>query len=193
MEIDFDRDLDLKGSTRLGSGSFGEVRTARWNKSKAAVKHLLADGLGRDDIRALREEVRLHSSLHYDHVVQLHGASTIPPNLCLVYELASGGSLWDYLHATNKPLAHELQAAFLYDVARGMSFLHTKGILHRDLTSSNVLVFDNDRLKLCDFGLSKIKTGSSSRSKRGAAGTAQWMSPEEMDESPANEQTDVYR
>ncbi|CAN0184565.1 unnamed protein product, partial [Ectocarpus sp. 8 AP-2014] len=191
-EIDYGADLDFEGSNILGSGAFGEVRTAKWNGANVAVKHLLVHGIHSDIVRALRKEVRLHSSLHFDHVVQLYAASTIPPHLCLVIELASGGSLWDYLHSSSEPLSHALQTAFLYDIALGMSFLHTKGILHRDLKSANVLMFENRRLKLCDFGLSKVKTEASSRSKTGPVGTAQWMSPEEMDESPANERTDVY-
>ncbi|CAN0288182.1 unnamed protein product, partial [Ectocarpus sp. 6 AP-2014] len=191
-EIDYDKDLDFKGSSRLGSGGFGEVCTAKWNGSNVAVKRLLAGDLHRNDVRTLRKEIRIHSNLRFDHVVQLYAASTIPPRLCLVVELASRGSLRENLYSTSEPLAHALQTAFLYDIARGMSFLHKKGILHRDLKSANVLMFANGRLKLCDFGLSKIKTESSSRSKRGAVGTAQWMSPEEMDESPASERTDLY-
>eukprot|EP00903_Cladosiphon_okamuranus_P010853 g10253.t1 len=193
IEIDFNKDLDFRGSTLLGSGSFGEVRTAKWNKANVAVKHLLTDGLRRDDVCGLREEIRLHSSLRCDHVVQLYAASTIPPNLCLVTEFARQGSLWEYLHETSEPLEHELQAAFLLDIARGMLFLHRNRILHGNLKSSNVLMFDNCRLKLCDFGFSTIKAESSSRTKRGAVvGAAQWMSPEEMEESPENELTDVY-
>ncbi|CAM9139464.1 unnamed protein product [Ectocarpus sp. 4 AP-2014] len=191
-EIDYDKDLDFEGSTRLGSGGFGEVRTAKWNGSDVAVKSLLADGLNRDDVRAIRKEVRIHANLHFDHVVQLYAASTIAPRLCLVVELASGGSLRQYLRLTNEPLAHALQTAFLFDIARGMWFLHKKGILHRDLKSANVLIFANGRLKLCDFGLSKIMAESSSRSIQGAVGAEQWMSPEEMKESAANEGTDVY-
>ncbi|CAM9942808.1 unnamed protein product, partial [Ectocarpus sp. 8 AP-2014] len=170
-EIDYDKDLDFDGSTRLGSGGFGEVCTAKWNWSHVAVKRLLADDLHRDDVRTLRKEIRIHSNLRFDHIVQLYAASTIPPRLCLVVELASRGSLRQNLHSSSEPLAHALQTAFLYDIARGMSFLHMKGILHCDLKSANVLMFANGRLKLCDFGLSKIKTESSSRSKRGAVGT----------------------
>ncbi|CAM9527608.1 unnamed protein product [Sphacelaria rigidula] len=192
-EINYIEDLDFEDSTLLGSGGFGEVRTAKWKGADVAVKKLLSSGLQRDHIRALREEIRLHSSLQHDFVTPLYAASTILPHLCLVVELASGGSLQQYLHFTSEPLTHGLQAALLYDVARGMSFLHAKGILHRNLKSANVLMFANGRLKLCDFGLSKTKTDLSSRSIRGAVGTTQWMSPEEMDDSPANELTDVYR
>lgn len=169
------------------------MRTAKWKGSDVAVKRLLADGLHPDDIRALRKEVRIHSNLQFAHVVQLYAASTTAPHLCMVVELASGGSLRQYLHSTGGPLAHALQTAFLHDIATGMSFLHSEGILHRDLKSANVLMFDNGRLKLCDFGLSKIKAESSTRSKGGAAGTAQWMAPEVMRGSPTDEQADVYR
>lgn len=193
IEIDYGKDLDFDGSALLGSGGFGEVRTAKWNGADVAVKHLLASGIRRDSVRDLRKEIRLHSSLSFDFVAPLYAACTIAPHLCLVVELASGGSLQQYLYSASDPLAHALQTAFLYDVARGMAFLHVKGILHRDLKSANVLMFASGRLKLCDFGLSKVKTDLSSRSTRGAVGTAQWMSPEEMEESPANEQTDVYR
>lgn len=123
----------------------------------------------------------------------MFAASTIAPHLCLVVELATGGSLQQCLHSSSEPLAHPLQTAFLYDIARGMSFLHLRGIPHRALKSANVLMFANGRLKLCDFGLSKVKTDLSSRSTRGAVGTTLWMSPEEMSGSPANERTDLYR
>ena len=156
-----------------------------------AVKQLLPGRLTRNDIRALRKEVRIHSDLRFAHVVQLYAAATVAPNLCLVTELASGGSLQKCLHSTTEPLPHALQTGFLFDIARGMSFLHSRGILHRDLKSANVLMFDNARLKLCDFGLSKIKTESSISG--GAAGTVPWMAPEVMSENPANELTDVYR
>lgn len=62
VEVDFDKDLDFEGSTRLGSGGFGEVRTARWNGSDIAVKHLLVHALHDDTVRALRKEIRVHSS-----------------------------------------------------------------------------------------------------------------------------------
>ncbi|CBJ34024.1 protein kinase, TKL group [Ectocarpus siliculosus] len=152
-----------------------------------------ADWLHVRTFQALRKDERSEltewDEIDYDKDLDFKGSSRSGRGA----SLASRGSLRENLHSSSEPLAHALQTAFLYDIARGMSFLHKKGILHRDLKSANVLMFANGRLKLCDFGLSKIKTESSSRSKRGAVGTAQWMSPEEMDESPASERTDLYR
>lgn len=140
------------------------MRTAKWNGAEVAVKHLLASGVQRDLVHALRKEVRFHYSLHFDFVTPLCAASTICPHLCLVVEFASGGSLQQYSHSASGPIAHALQPAFLYDIARGMSLLHSKRILHRDLKSANCLMFPNGRLKLCDFGMSKVKTDFSSTS-----------------------------
>lgn len=188
-EINYD-ELDFEGSKLLGFGSFGKVRTARWRGAHVAVKDLTSNGIDSDDIRSLRKEMRLHASLHFEFVVHLYAASTVRPNFCLVMECAAEGSLERYLRSEKMPLAHPRQVAFLRDVACGMWFLHGKKILHRDLKSANVLIFAGFRLKLCDFGLSKIKN-SSSTANRGSVGTLQWMSPEEMNGKPATEQTDV--
>ena len=192
-EVDYTQDLDFKDSVKLGEGAFGAVRTAGWRGSHVAVKTLSCGVVQRDTVRSFREEVKLHSSLHFDHVVPLYAASTVRPHLCLVMELARE-SLHDFLRSSSDPLEHALQIAFLLDIARGMLYLHGKGVLHRDLKSRNALVFSNGRLKLCDFGLSKVKTDISSiSSSHQAVGSSQWMSPEEMNSSPASKQTDVYR
>lgn len=93
VEIHYDKDLDFEGSIQLGRGVFGAVRTAKWNGTDVAVKHLVMDGLHRNDIRALRKDIRIHPSLRLDHVIQLYAASTIAPHPCMVIELASRGSL----------------------------------------------------------------------------------------------------
>lgn len=105
----------------------------------------------------------------------------------------SSGNLRDYLHRLDKPLSYAMQAALLYDISRGMKYLHDMNVLHRDLKSANVLVFMNDRLKLCDFGLAKLNgEGATITSHRGF-GTVQWMPPEAFNETPATSQGDVYR
>eukprot|EP00903_Cladosiphon_okamuranus_P019878 g18271.t1 len=154
-----------------------------------------------EDIETLKDDVKRErrystdNRAEYTRAVKLYAASTIAPNLCMVMEYAREGSLWQFLHSSRKPLTHAMQTAFLFDIARGMAYLHMKGILHRDLKSANMLLFSNRRLKLRDFVLSKIKAESSSGSSRGAVGTGPWMSPEEMNSttgSAAPELTDVY-
>jgi len=107
--------------------------------------------------------------------------------------IESSGNLRDYLHRLDKPLSYAMQAALLYDISRGMKYLHDMNVLHRDLKSANVLVFANDRLKLCDFGLANLKgDGATIKSYRGI-GTVQWTPPEAFNEEPSTSQGDVYR
>lgn len=74
-----------------------------------------------------------------------------------------------------------------------MKYLHNRDVLHRDLKSTNVLVFEKDHLKLCDFGLAKLRGNVESITPHRGVGTVQWMSPEEFSEGSSTRQTDVYR
>lgn len=189
----------------LGSGAFSIVRPARWKGASVAVKLMKdSNSASPDTIHDLRKEVRVHERLHHEFITHLYGACTMKPNLWLVMEYARNGSLHEYLHRSGKLLDYPLQIAFLLDIARGMYFLHDQGILHRDLKSSNVLVFDNDRLKLCDFGLAKLKEGSMNTAGSvatrgfttmtgGIKGTVAWMAPEVLQGERATEKSDLYR
>lgn len=192
-EIDVKQLKVQTGGRSLGAGGFGAVQIGEWRGSRVAVKIIHSRGANRERmVRELRREAAVHQDLQYAFIAQLYGACTKGDNLGLVMELAPGGSLDEYLLNSSNPLDSALQIAFLYDIARGMSFLHEEGILHRDLKSANVLMFENSRLKLCDFGLAKVKEESSGRT---GVGTAQWMAPELLmsERGSSSEQSDVYR
>ncbi|XP_028070123.1 serine/threonine-protein kinase EDR1-like [Camellia sinensis] len=79
------------------------------------------------------------------------------------------------------------------DVAKGMNYLHTSHpiIVLRDLKTPNLLVDKNWVVKVCDFGLSRMKHNTFLSSKS-TAGTAEWMAPEVLKNEPSNEKSDVY-
>ncbi|HJZ54295.1 MAG TPA: protein kinase [Gemmataceae bacterium] len=74
---------------------------------------------------------------------------------CLVFELAEGGTIWDYLDATRKPWSSRRAAEEITALLKLLDLLHGTGALHRDITPMNVFVCGNRRLKLGDFGIAR--------------------------------------
>ncbi|KAF2318412.1 hypothetical protein GH714_006844 [Hevea brasiliensis] len=164
-------ELDLK--EKIGEGSFGTVYRADWRGSDVAVKILMEQDY---------------------HVERFNEFLSEPPNLSIVTEYLSRGSLHKLLHMPDAGLIlDEKLRKMAYDVAKGMNYLHQlrPPIVHRDLKSLNLLVDGTYTVKVCDFGLSRSKAKSYLSSKT-AAGTPEWMAPEVLRNDPSNEKADVY-
>ncbi|XP_058204079.1 serine/threonine-protein kinase CTR1 [Rhododendron vialii] len=186
---------DLVLKERIGSGSFGTVHRADWHGSEVAVKILMDQDFHPERIREFLREVAIMQRLRHPNIVLLMGAVTQPPNLSIVTEYLSRGSLYRLLH---KPGAREVldekrRLSMAYDVAKGMNYLHNRNppIVHRDLKSPNLLVDRKYTVKVCDFGLSRLKANTFLSSKS-AAGTPEWMAPEVLRDEQSNEKSDVY-
>lgn len=95
----------------------------------------------------------------------------------MVTEFLSGGSLFDFLHKRGETLNEQKIFYICKDVALGMSYLHGKNVLHCDLKSSNVLIDENWNVKLCDFGLSRLKDNKKNKKDNIRVGTPHWMAP----------------
>jgi len=78
------------------------------------------------------------------------------------------------------------------DIALGMNYLHSRKVLHCDLKSSNVLIDSNWNVKLCDFGLSRIRSKLDKTTLIGRVGTPHWMAPEILRGNKYEEYSDVY-
>ena len=103
------------------------------------------------------------------------------------------GSLYDVLHNELVPvLPMSLKIKLATQAAQGMHFLHTWGIVHRDLKSPNILLDDKWNAKISDFGLTKFKQDSNSDIDQ-MAGSLFWTAPEILgEEAPFSEPSDVY-
>jgi serine/threonine protein kinase len=122
------------------------------------------------------------------------GASFIPPQRAIITEFVDRGSLWDALRQDNSTLFTGRQETIFSPVGlhwpewairrvlegacMGLSYLHghTPPILHRDLKSANLLLTESFQVKICDFGLARLRSLSSAMTAQ--VGTAQWMAPE---------------
>ncbi|XXG55461.1 hypothetical protein AAC387_Pa03g3126 [Persea americana] len=178
---------------RIGLGSYGEVYHGDWHGTEVAVKKFLDQDISGDALEEFKSEVRIIKRLRHPNVVLFMGAVTRVPNLSLVTEFLPRGSLYRLIHRPNNQLDERKRLKMALDVARGMNYLHncTPIIVHRDLKSPNLLVDRNWVVKVCDFGLSRMKHNTF-LSSRSTAGTAEWMAPEVLRNEPSDEKCDVY-
>ncbi|KAJ4834286.1 copper transport protein ctr1 [Turnera subulata] len=199
LSLDVD-DLDIPWSDlvlkeRIGAGSFGTVHRADWHGSDVAVKILMEQDFHAERFKEFLREVAIMKRLRHPNIVLFMGAVTQPPNLSIVTEYLSRGSLYRLLHKSGarEALDERRRLGMAYDVAKGMNYLHKRNppIVHRDLKSPNLLVDKKYTVKVCDFGLSRLKANTFLSSKS-AAGTPEWMAPEVLRDEPSNEKSDVY-
>ncbi|KAK9126493.1 hypothetical protein Scep_015339 [Stephania cephalantha] len=199
IPIDVD-DLDIPWTDlilkeKVGAGSFGTVHHADWNGSDVAVKILMEQDFHPERLKEFLGKVAIMKRLRHPNIVLFMGAVTKPPHLSIVTEYLSRGSMYRLLHKSGarEVLDERRRLNMAYDVAKGMNYLHRRNppIVHRDLKSPNLLVDKKYTVKVCDFGLSRLKANTFLSSKS-AAGTPEWMAPEVLRDEPSNEKSDVY-
>ncbi|XP_012451366.1 serine/threonine-protein kinase EDR1 isoform X1 [Gossypium raimondii] len=184
---------NLQIGERIGIGSYGEVYRADWNGTEVAVKKFLDQDFSGDALVQFKCEVEIMLRLRHPNVVLFMGAVTRFPHFSILTEFLPRGSLYKLLHRSNPQLDEKRRMRMALDVAKGMNYLHTSNptIVHRDLKTPNLLVDKNWVVKVCDFGLSRMKHHTFLSSKS-TAGTPEWMAPEILRNEPANEKCDVY-
>ncbi|AVK76566.1 serine-threonine kinase [Pandoravirus neocaledonia] len=197
-EIDSD-DIDLTEATVLGAGGYGVVYRTAWRGTDVAVKIMSSDANGATSSearRAFADEVRVMCALRHPNVVLFMAACTRPPKMCIVMEYMALGSLYDLLHNELVPeVPHALVVKMAYQAAKGMHFLHSSGVVHRDLKSLNLLLDAKWNVKVSDFGLTRFKSDLARAAGGDAAqGTVQWLAPEVLEDTADVDymQADVY-
>jgi serine/threonine protein kinase len=106
-----------------------------------------------------------------------------PPDLLILTEFVPRGSLFALIHDDSEPFPWPRRLRIAAEVAAGLLYLHTRRppIIHRDLKSDNLLITATYGVKVCDFGLARLKQHASSIQTRYMnAGTPAWMAPETL-------------
>ena len=157
------QNLQILREECLGTGSYGKVCKAILDQLPCAVKLLhpvlfqFNDPASQTIVRRFEQECEFLSEIRHPHVVQYLGVARDPESglLVLLIELMDE-SLTGFLERSNEPLPYHFQVTLCHDVALALAYLHLNGIIHRDLSSNNVLLIAGSRAKVTDFGMSKL-------------------------------------
>lgn len=153
--------VEINKHETLGFGSYGKVYKAKCGQLPCAAK-LLHDTLfdchdpGVDHLaRKFQQECEFLSSIKHPNVVQYLDTIRVGGRSVLLMELMDE-SLTKCLERSATPLQYHTQVDICHDIALALAYLHSKDIVHRDLSSNNVLLIAGRRAKVTDFGMSKL-------------------------------------
>jgi serine/threonine-protein kinase len=165
----------------IGRGGMGVVYKARQKSLNrwVALKVLRADELGsKPELQRFRNEAEMVALLDHPGIVSVHEVGSQHSRHYFSMKLIEGGSLAGQLERfTAQP---RLAATLLVSIARAIHHAHQRGILHRDLKPSNILLDQDGRPHVTDFGLAKrVETDSSLTQSGALVGTPSYMAPEQ--------------
>ncbi|KAM7516080.1 hypothetical protein LguiA_005663 [Lonicera macranthoides] len=180
----------LKFENKVASGSFGDLYKGSYCSQEVAIKVLKPERVNLDMLREFSQEVFIMRKIRHKNVVQFLGACTRPPNLCIVTEFMSRGSVYNFLHKQRGAFKLSTLLKVAIDVSKGMNYLHQNNIIHRDLKTANLLMDENEVVKVADFGVSRVQTQSGVMTAE--TGTYRWMAPEVIEHKPYDHKADVF-
>lgn len=200
----------LKGA-RIGAGSFGSVylgMNATTGELMAVKQVALKPELLNDEnqkvskdssnlhkkmVDALQHEMSLLKELHHENIVTYYGSSQEKGNLNIFLEYVPGGSVSSMLNNYG-PFEESLIINFTRQILIGLSYLHKKNIIHRDIKGANILIDIKGCVKITDFGISKkLSPLNNPKEKRASLqGSIFWMAPEVVKQTATTDKVDIW-
>ena len=179
-------------TAKLGEGGMGAVYLAMdENLERPVALKFLPEQLSRDPeaCERLRREAKAVSRLAHPNIVMVHAVERADDRDFIVMEYVPGHSLAELI-GTELPFDRVID--FGIQIAEGLKAAHRAEVIHQDLKPSNIIVDHDGRVRILDFGVAMICCSAGVTSTDSTAGTAAYMSPEQVRGQDADQRADVF-
>jgi serine/threonine protein kinase len=181
----------------VGRGSDSVVYHARHldgPQQEVALKVLINNSKAKTSVsERLRKEALTLVSCRHKFVVRLDDFHSVSDLCYLSMEYAPLGDLRKYLTATGKPLSPEFGSRALEQALEGIDFIHATGVLHRDLKPDNILVLNENEIRLADFGLALLPGDELDLEElQNGVGSLAYLPPEMLEGKGYDTRSDLY-
>ncbi len=177
----------------IGQGGMGVVYAGYDPEldRKVALKLLRPDRAGGEVARSrLLREAQAIARLSHPNVVAVFDAASFGDQVFIAMELVPGRTLREWLQ--EKPRSWREVIALFLDAGRGLAAAHAAGLVHRDFKPDNVLLGDDGRVRVVDFGLARPAGIETDDGDGSILGTPAYMAPEQLRGAPADARSDQY-
>lgn len=179
----------------IGQGSYGKAVLVQDRDGKLYVMKII--DMSRMDSKQRKDaanEVKVLASLKHPYIVSYRESFTEHRNLAIVMDYADGGDLHDRISKTRKAMktfGEDKIVRWFTEATLALKYMHDKHVLHRDLKSQNLFLTSQDRLRIGDFGISKVLENTAAFA-RTTIGTPYYLSPEICMEKPYSFSSDIW-
>jgi serine/threonine protein kinase/predicted Zn-dependent protease len=188
--------LHYKILEKLGEGGMGVVYLAEDInlERKVAIKFLPGNlSLTSEDKERFKIEAKAAAALNHPNISTIYSIEQTDKELFIAMEYVEGKELKDIVE-TNRDATLPIDDVINYatQIAEGLEAAHKKGIVHRDIKSQNIMIAEDQKVKIMDFGLAKINGGSQLTKLGTTVGTLAYMSPEQARGEEVDQRTDIW-
>ncbi|CAD5118898.1 DgyrCDS7572 [Dimorphilus gyrociliatus] len=175
--------------TKIGEGSTSIVETARRRSSGEVVAIKKMDLRRQQRRELLFNEVVIMRDYQHPNIVEMYDSYVVEDELWVVMEYLAGGALTDLV--TNVKMNEEQIATVLKSCLKSLAYLHSNGVIHRDIKSDSILLAPDGRIKLSDFGFC-AQISHELPKRKSLVGTPYWMAPEVISRLPYGTEVDIW-
>ena len=188
--------LHYKIIEQIGQGGMGIVYLAEDTRldRKVAVKFLpKSSGSDSEERERFIIEAKAAAALNHPGIATIHSIEEVENQIFMVLEYIEGQELKNILGSNSEShLLIERIISIATQIAEGLLAAHKKGIIHRDIKSSNIMINEDDKVKIMDFGLAKFRESEKLTKTKSTIGTVAFMSPEQASAQEVDKRTDIW-